>query len=95
MPDELAGLRRRIDACDEQIVHWINERLKICQEIGQRKEGQGMQIRFPEREREVIEKVLGRSEGPCPPEVLEKMYRLLIDTAVALEEAKAPERPEG
>ncbi|MBI2131366.1 MAG: chorismate mutase, partial [Candidatus Tectomicrobia bacterium] len=43
-------------------------------------------VRSPEREREVIGKALRLNEGPCAPEVLEKLFRLLIDAAVALEE---------
>ena len=38
------------------------------------------------RESEVIAKVLDENEGPCPPEVLRRIYRILIDAAVRLEE---------
>ena len=86
MTEGLAGLRRRIDECDEALVRLINERLKVCQEVGEFKTQRKMEIRIPEREREVISKALDLNEGPCPPEVVEKIFRLLIDTAIALEE---------
>jgi len=92
MTDDLAALRRRIEECDARIVRWINERLKVCQEVGRFKSGRGMEVRAPEREREVIAKALRLSEGPCSPEVLEKVFRLLIEAAVSLEEQEQPSR---
>ena len=86
MTEGLAELRRRIDECDEALVRLINERLKVCQEVGEFKSRREMEVRIPEREREVISKALDLNEGPCPPDVVEKIFRLLIDTAVALEE---------
>ena len=56
MDDELAEFRRRIDDCDAQIIQLINQRLKICQEVGDFKTDHGMEIRIPGREREVISK---------------------------------------
>lgn len=93
MTDELSELRRRIDECDAELVRWITERLRICQEVGRFKGERGAEIRVPEREEEVISKVLGLNEGPCPPETLEKIFRLLIDTAVQLEVPEAPAPP--
>ncbi len=94
MTDELTPFRRRIDECDEKIVRMINERLKVCREVGELKSAQGIAVRIPEREEEVIAKAIGLNDGPCPPEVLEKIFRILIDTAVALEESLDSARPE-
>ena len=86
MLDSLEELRDRIDECDKKLVHLINERLKMCKEAGRFKNAHGIEIRDPEREREVINKVLGGNEGPCPPSVLEKVFRSFIEAAVMLEE---------
>ncbi len=86
MSDSLAELRGRIDECDKKLVHLINERLEMCQEVGQFKYEHDIEIRDHERERKVIEKALSVNEGPCPPGVLEKVFRFLIEAAVALEE---------
>jgi len=94
MNNGLDGFRRRIDDCDAQIVRLINQRLKICQEVGEFKAKYGQEIRIPEREQEVIFTALGLNDGPCPPEVLEKIFRLLIDTAVFLEKPGEATRPE-
>ena len=86
MADGLSGFRERIDACDAQIIRLINDRLKICLEVGEYKSGRGIAVKDAARESEVIAKVLDNNQGPCPPEVLERIYRILIDTAVRLEE---------
>ena len=46
----------------------------------------GIAVKDEARESEVIAKVLNNNQGPCPPEDLERIYRILIDTAVRLEE---------
>ena len=86
MADGLSGFRERINACDEQITSLINERLKICLEIGEYKSARGIAVKDEARESEVIARILDCNGGPCPPEVLEQIYRILIDTAVRLEE---------
>ncbi len=94
MTDPLDELRRRIDECDDEIVRLINERLRVCEEVGRFKEERGMEVRVPSREEEVIARALEVSEGPCPPDVLEKVLRILIDAAVALESGRSPSRRE-
>ncbi len=86
MADGLAGFRERIDACDEAIIRLINERLRICLEVGEYKSARGIAVKDAARESEVIARVLGNNAGPCPPDAVERIYRVLIDTAVRLEE---------
>lgn len=86
MADGLSGFRERIDACDAGIVRLINERLKICLEVGEYKRARGIAVKDAAREREVIARALEANGGPCPPEALERIWRILIDAAVALEE---------
>lgn len=94
MADELDPFRRLIDECDEKLVRLINERLKVAKEVGKFKSKRGMAVRIPEREKEVIARAIGMNDGPCPPEILEKVFRILIDTAVALEESCDSNHPE-
>lgn len=86
MADGLSGFRERIDACDAQIIRLINDRLNICLEVGEYKSARGIAVKDAARESEVIARILDGNEGPCPPEVLEQIYRILIDAAVRLEE---------
>lgn len=86
MADGLSGFRERIDACDAEIVRLVNDRLKICLEVGEYKSARGIAVKDAARESEVLARVLDENEGPCPPEVLRQIYRILIDAAVRLEE---------
>ncbi len=86
MADGLSGFRERIDACDAEIVRFINDRLKICLEVGEYKSARGIAVKDEAREGEVLARVLDGNEGPCPPDVLKQIYRILIDAAVRLEE---------
>ena len=82
---ELSDFRSEIDALDEEIVSLINKRLQVCLEIGNFKSLHGISVRDSKREDELISKLLENNKGPCPPDILEKIYRVLIETAVSLE----------
>ena len=63
MSESLAELRDRIDECDKKLVHLINERLEICQEVGQFKYENDIEIRDHKREHKVVEKALNVNDG--------------------------------
>lgn len=94
MTDGLDNFRRRIDECDKALVELINKRLNVCLEVGNFKAESGMEVRHPEREQEVIDRAVAHNGGPCPDEAVKKIFRLLIDTAVELEENHDIARPE-
>ena len=85
MSQELSDFRSEIDALDEKILELINKRLRVCLEVGNFKRIHGIAVRDSKREEELIGKLLENNKGPCPPDILEKIYRILIETAVSLE----------
>lgn len=85
MSQELSDFRSEIDALDEKIVELINKRLQVCLEVGNFKSLHGIAVRDSKREEELMTKLLENNKGPCPPDILEKIYRILIETAVSLE----------
>ena len=85
MSQELSDFRSEIDALDEKIVELINKRLQVCLEVGNFKNLHGIAVRDSKREEELMTKLLENNKGPCPPDILEKIYRILIETAVSLE----------
>jgi chorismate mutase / prephenate dehydratase len=94
MTEGLDDFRRRIDECDKALVELINKRLGICLEVGDFKAERGMEVRHPDREMEVIDRAAAHNGGPCPDDAVKKVFRLLIDTAVELEENHDIARPE-
>ena len=61
-PDELKQLRDRLDEIDTGIIDLIAERLAVVKSIGDHKLKTGAPLRHYEREREVIERGVGRAE---------------------------------
>jgi chorismate mutase / prephenate dehydratase len=82
----LDDLRGRIDAVDSQLIRLLNERAKVVQEIGERKRASGEPIYAPHREAQVLDKVVGKSEGPLPDRTIEAVYKELMSGSFALEQ---------
>jgi len=91
---DLAGLRARIDAGDEQIQQLINERAKYAQQVAVAKntggEGSGdsQSVGFfrPEREAQVLRAVVERNKGPLSDEEMVRLFREIMSACLAQEE---------
>ena len=69
-------LREEIDALDEKIQTFISERAQLALDIAETKQQEGSNNFYrPEREAEVLRKVLERNRGPLSNET---MAQLLI-----------------
>jgi chorismate mutase len=66
--EELTGLRGEIDAFDLDIVAILGERIQSCLRVGEIKAELGEEIRVPEREKEVLDRVTEANEGSAIPE---------------------------
>lgn len=83
MDAELARLRQRIDAIDDRILELASERARLAQEIGHLKNGSAYR---PEREAQVVRRLLAANPGPLPAEAVERLYRELMSACRALEQ---------
>ncbi len=83
--DPLADLRGRIDALDAELMRVLSERARTVEEVGALKRAHGLPVYVPHREREVIERALGRNTGPLPARTVEAIYRELMSGSFALE----------
>ncbi|GAA6134324.1 prephenate dehydratase [Oceaniserpentilla sp. 4NH20-0058] len=87
---ELGVLRDQIDSLDQQIQKLINERAKCAQNVAVVKEkyANGKAIKFyrPEREAQVLRKVMDRNEGPIANEDMARLFREVMSVCLALEE---------
>ncbi len=86
--DERPGssrLRDAIDAIDLQLVERLNERARLVAEVGRIKQGSGAPIFQPEREAEVVRRVVQASGGPLPDAALEAIYREIMSAARAIQ----------
>jgi chorismate mutase/prephenate dehydratase len=85
--DVLAGLRGKIDSVDEQLQKLIAERAHYAKEIGVIK-GLTSTVEYyrPEREAQVLRRVVERNEGPLRDEEMVRLFRELMSACLAQEE---------
>ena len=86
--DKLKTVRDRIDVLDEQIQALINERAKCAQEVAALKNGSdGATFYRPEREAEILRKILARNQGPLSGEEMARLFREIMSACLALEQS--------
>ncbi len=87
MNKELAKLRARIDALDARLLDALNQRAQLAHAVGRLK--QGNQVYRPEREAEVLRRILEKNQGPLGREALARVYAEVISACRALEQPLA------
>ena len=85
---ELEAIRRRINEIDERLQDLINERAKIAQQVGVVKGELASAVDYyrPEREAEVLRRVLERNEGPMRNEEMLRLFREIMSACLAQQE---------
>ncbi len=82
MGQSLERLRQDIDRIDDRILGLLNERARLAQAIGHLKNGS---VYRPEREAQVIRRLLAANAGPLPAEAVEQLFREIMSACRALE----------
>jgi chorismate mutase / prephenate dehydratase len=85
---DLAAVRQRIDAIDEQLHALLNERARHAQQVGISKHASGHTVDFyrPEREAEVLRMALARNKGPLRDEEILRLFREIMSACLAQQE---------
>ncbi|MFA5626837.1 MAG: prephenate dehydratase [Thiohalomonadaceae bacterium] len=81
-------IRERIDVLDEQLQALINERAGLAQEVAQVKiaaDAERAVFYRPEREAQILRKVVERNQGPLPGEEMARLFREIMSACLALE----------
>jgi len=81
----LEELRKRIDEIDLQLVKLLNERARVVVEIGKLKNKAGGRVYAPDREKEVLERIVKANEGPLPDKCLIAVWREMMSGSFVLE----------
>ncbi|GGJ79181.1 prephenate dehydratase [Pseudomonas matsuisoli] len=89
--DQLQALRIRIDDLDGQILQLISARAQCAQEVARVKmaalaEGETAVFYRPEREAQVLKRIMERNEGPLGNEDMARLFREIMSCCLALEE---------
>jgi chorismate mutase/prephenate dehydratase len=86
--ESLQALRGRIDALDRRIQMLISERARCAQRIGALKQAAGAtgNLYRPEREAQVLRRVIEANQGPLSSEEMARLFREIMSACLALEE---------
>ena len=88
---ELQALRVRIDSLDHKILELISERAQCAQEVGRVKmaelaEGETAVFYRPEREAQVLKRIMELNQGPLGNEEMARLFREIMSACLALEQ---------
>lgn len=86
--EQLHSIRERIDALDRQIQDLISERAQCAKQIASIKLSIGDSSNFyrPEREAQVLRRVIERNRGPLSGEDMARLFREIMSACLALED---------
>ena len=85
--NELAMVRARIDELDAHIQELITQRAHLAKQVAQAKYAEEQHPNFyrPEREADVLHKVMARNQGPLTNETLVRIFREIMSECLALQ----------
>lgn len=81
----LADLRVQIDSLDQQLLHLLNERARVAEQVGELKKREGTPFFRPDRVAQVIEKIQNTNPGPLKSQHVAAVWREIMSACLALE----------
>lgn len=82
----LAPFRAEIDTIDTQMVELLARRFEVVKHVIAVKRAEGLAALLPERVEDVVERVMATAEEKgVPPELTEKLWRILIQWVIDYE----------
>jgi chorismate mutase/prephenate dehydratase len=87
MSERLASIRGQIDAIDEQLLQLFNDRARLAIKVGEVKRAGGSDAQFyrPDRESQVLRRILSLNAGPLSDENVARLIREVMSACLALE----------
>jgi chorismate mutase len=86
-------LRRQVDRIDLKMLQLLQQRTKLSGRIGRMKRRHGAVIYVPERERELLTRLIHLSKGTPPPRAVAALYREILRRAVFVSAPATSFRP--
>jgi chorismate mutase/prephenate dehydratase len=83
---ELKNLRGEIDAIDEEILNLLNRRAGIVIEVARIKRQENTRFYSPEREKEILQRLISINKGPFPNSAIKPLFREILSASLSLEQ---------
>jgi len=77
--------RERIDELDAKLLKLLNERAQCVIKIGAIKQKEKTEVLVPQREIELLNRLISMNQGPMTKEMVEKLFQGIIDTLKELQ----------
>jgi chorismate mutase / prephenate dehydratase len=77
--------RSRINNLDEEILNLLNQRGQVVLQIGELKRQQGLPYFVPERESQILDRLLAVNAGPLGADAVRAIWREILSASLALE----------
>jgi chorismate mutase-like protein len=84
-PLDLPELRRRLDAIDDRLHDLLIERAEVVALVADHKRRGNLNFYQPDREAQIIRRLLARHRGRLPPASLVRIWRELLAATIGLE----------
>ena len=78
--------RKKIDAIDTAMLHLLNLRAELAVEIGRMKAEEGLALRVPAREQEILARLKELNPGPLVNDSVEKIFQAILDQSIRTQE---------
>jgi chorismate mutase-like protein len=93
--------RAKIDAIDTALLQLLNLRAELAIEVGRLKDDEGVALRVPAREQEILSRMKSLNPGPLAIDSITKIYQVILDESLRTQqqhgfggtERRAPKRP--
>ena len=83
---DLDDWRSRINNVDEQILHLLNQRGQAALQIGELKRQKDLPYFAPDRESQILERLVSLNPGPLGAEAVRAIWREILSASLALEQ---------
>ena len=85
MSSNLADLRIKIDAIDQELLVLLNRRARVAEQVGEIKKREGTPFLRPDRVAKVIDQIQQSNAGPLKNEHVAAVWREIMSACLALE----------
>ena len=82
---DLDDWRSRINNLDEEILNLLNRRGQVALQIGELKRQQDLPYFVPERESQILERLVAKNPGPLTGDAVRAIWREILSASLALE----------
>ena len=83
---DISDWRKKIDEVDAAVLKLVNLRADMAIEIGKLKSQEGIGLRVPAREREIVERMQAANPGPLDAESIAKIYETIVGQCIRAQE---------